>query len=103
MANHAKHFLYTEPFPSVYHLFIKIPIWVFNASLPVNPATIGDFIKKLRIEQGLFQKELAEGIAVDEMTIVNWEKSGTKPARKHIERLAEYFSRNPEELMKGWR
>jgi hypothetical protein len=27
--------------------------------------------QKLRIEQGLFQKELVEGISVDEMTIVN--------------------------------
>ena len=74
---------------------------MFNPSFPTNFVTIGDVVKKLRTERGLFQKELAKGIGVDEMTIVNWEKSRTTPGRKHMERLEEFFSTNLEELMKG--
>ena len=100
-ANLAEHFLDVLPFPSIYHLSINIPLDLFNPSFPANPATIGDVIRKLRIEQGLYQKELAEGIGVDEMTIVNWEKSRTRPGGKHMKSLGEYFSLNLDELMKG--
>jgi len=49
--------------------------------------TLGERIKKWRLEQGLFQKDLAEMIGVDEMTIVNWEKGKTKPIRTKLEKL----------------
>jgi DNA-binding XRE family transcriptional regulator len=43
----------------------------------------------MEVEQGLFQKDLAKIIGVDEMTIVNWEKGRTKPTKKNIERIKE--------------
>jgi len=49
--------------------------------------TLGERIKKWRLEQGLFQRDLAKIIGVDEMTIVNWEKGKTKPTNKSLERL----------------
>jgi len=99
--NLAEHFLYALPFPSTYHLSIDISLDVFNPSFPASQTTIGDVIRKLRIERGLFQKQLARGIGVDEVTIVNWEKSRTRPGRRHMERLSEYFSQNLNELAKG--
>jgi DNA-binding XRE family transcriptional regulator len=48
---------------------------------------LGERIKKWRLEQGLFQRDLAKLIGVDEMTIVNWEKGKTKPDRKNLERI----------------
>jgi len=39
------------------------------------------------LEQGLFQKDLAKMIGVDEVTIVNWEKGKTKPTKKNLEAL----------------
>jgi DNA-binding XRE family transcriptional regulator len=41
--------------------------------------TLGEHVKKWRLEQGLFQRDLAKLIGVNEMTIVNWEKGGAKP------------------------
>jgi len=41
--------------------------------------TLGERIRKWRLERALFQRDLAKIIGVDEMTIVNWEKGGTKP------------------------
>jgi len=49
--------------------------------------TLGERIRKWRLEQGLFQRDLAKMIGVDEMTIVNWEKGRTKPTKKNLEKL----------------
>jgi DNA-binding XRE family transcriptional regulator len=43
--------------------------------------------QKWRLEQGPFQKDLAKMIAVDEMTIVNWEKGRKKPSKMNLDRL----------------
>jgi DNA-binding XRE family transcriptional regulator len=51
--------------------------------------TLGERIRKWRLEQGLFQRDLAKIIGVDEMTIVNWEKGRTKPTKKNWERIKE--------------
>jgi DNA-binding XRE family transcriptional regulator len=42
--------------------------------------TFGERIRKWRMEQGLFQRDFAKMLGVDEMTIVNWEKGLTRPA-----------------------
>jgi DNA-binding XRE family transcriptional regulator len=47
--------------------------------------TLGERIKKWRLEKGLFQRDLAKLIGVDEMTIVNWEKGRTKPTKKNLD------------------
>jgi transcriptional regulator with XRE-family HTH domain len=49
--------------------------------------TLGDRIKKWRLEQGFLQRDLAKIIGVSEMTIVNWEKGRTKPTKKNLEGL----------------
>lgn len=49
--------------------------------------TLGERIRKWRLEQGLFQRDFAKMIGVNEMTIVNWEKGRTKPTRRNLERL----------------
>jgi len=53
--------------------------------------TLGQWIRRLRLENGLFQRELARLIGVDETTIVNWEKDRTRPGEKHISKLTEFF------------
>ena len=63
---------------------------VITLQLPLYPArTLGECIKKWRLEQGLFQGDLAKTIRVDEMTIVDWETGKTKPTEKNIERIKE--------------
>jgi DNA-binding XRE family transcriptional regulator len=49
--------------------------------------TLGERIKKWRLEQGLFQVDLARMIGVNEMTIINWEKGRTNPTKKNLERV----------------
>jgi ribosome-binding protein aMBF1 (putative translation factor) len=63
---------------------------------------LGECIKKRRIEQGLFQVDLAKMVGVNEMTIVNWEKGRTKPAKKNLERLEKVSddSKSPLQSLK---
>jgi DNA-binding XRE family transcriptional regulator len=49
--------------------------------------TLGERIKKWRLEQGFFQRDLAKIIGVNEMTIINWEKGRTRPKGKNLEKL----------------
>jgi len=52
------------------------------------------------LEKGLFQKQLAKLIGVDEMTIINWEKDRTKPKGRYIEKLTDLFTAG-RELLSG--
>ena len=49
--------------------------------------TVGERIRKWRLEQGLFQVDLAKRIGVSEMTIVSWEKASIENAIGLIRRL----------------
>lgn len=60
---------------------------VITLRLPIYPdRSLGERIKEWRLEKLLLQRNLAEKIGVNEMTIVNWEK-GTKPAKGSLEKL----------------
>jgi len=67
--------------------------------VPRYPAqTLGERIRRFRLEQGLYQAQLAAIAGVDEMTIVNWEKDRTIPRGDRISRLAQALGVNPEEI-----
>jgi DNA-binding XRE family transcriptional regulator len=53
--------------------------------------TLGERIKKWRLERGFFQRDLTKLIGVDEITIVNWEKGRTKPIKQYLKRLDKIF------------
>jgi DNA-binding XRE family transcriptional regulator len=56
---------------------------------------LGERIKKWRLEQGLFQVDLAKRIGVDEMTIVNWEKEKTKPTKRNLPKIKKILEIEP--------
>jgi len=59
---------------------------------PENPQTLGEHIRKHRMDSGLQIKQLAEQIGVDEMTIINWEVGRVKKMRrKPFEHLLGLF------------
>ena len=53
--------------------------------------TLGQRIRKHRLEMGLKQVDLARQLKVDEMTIVNWELDRTSPAKRYLNRLNKYL------------
>jgi transcriptional regulator with XRE-family HTH domain len=61
---------------------------VITLRLPLYPElTLGNRVRKWRLERGLFQVDLAKRVGVSEMTIVNWEKGRTRPTKKNFKRL----------------
>lgn len=53
--------------------------------------TLGEIIRKWRVEQGIFQKDFAKMLGVDEMTVVNWETGKRVPLKKNLERLSKFI------------
>ncbi len=66
---------------------------VITIRIPLYPdypdRTLGERIKKWRLEQDLLQVDLAKKIGVSEMTIVNWEKDRAKPTRRNLGKIKE--------------
>ena len=72
----------------------------FDISRYGEPKTLGEFIRKRRLENDLFAKELANLIGVTEDTILNWEKGRTYPSQRKIILLKEHLDIDPFELIK---
>ena len=65
-----------KPSPSAYPKILK---------------TLGDHIRKKRLDLGLLQKEVAERIGVGKTTIYNWEKNRTTPASRFRRRIIQFL------------
>ena len=72
-----------------------------SGSKPKNPAypaelnTIGDHLRKRRLDLGLLQKELAVRIGVTTCTIMYWETNRVAPALRFIPSIIEFLGYDP--------
>jgi transcriptional regulator with XRE-family HTH domain len=72
-----------------------------KASKPKSPKypkelkTLGDHIRKRRLDLGLFQRQVAEQIGVDETTIWNWECHKSSPQVHNISAVVRYLGYDP--------
>jgi ribosome-binding protein aMBF1 (putative translation factor) len=53
--------------------------------------TLGQFLKKLRLEKGLEQRELVKKLRVNKSSVYEWENDRKKPSRQNVEKLARFF------------
>ena len=58
---------------------------------PKELNTLGDHLRKRRLDLGLLQREVAERVGVDETTILNWEKNRTRPSAKISARITSFL------------
>lgn len=58
--------------------------------------TPGPVIRKARLEKGLKQKELAKLLAVNEMTVSNWEKDRRRLTAKNLAKVTRFFGELPQ-------
>lgn len=75
-----------------FQLSAKRPL---NSAYPKKLVTLGDHIKKRRLDLGLFQKDVAVTIGVDTCTITNWEKGHSEPELRYIPRIIEFLRYGP--------
>jgi transcriptional regulator with XRE-family HTH domain len=62
---------------------------------PAGINTLGDHLRRKRLDVGLLQREVAERIGVDATTIYHWEKQGTQPEIRFIALIIEFLGYNP--------
>jgi DNA-binding XRE family transcriptional regulator len=53
--------------------------------------TLGDHIRKKRLDLGLFQKDLAKLIGVDKTSVYNWENNKTHPAPRFFQKIVHFL------------
>ena len=71
----------------VYTLNLQINLVELDPKYPKDPKTLGEHIRKARMDQHVMVKELAERVGIVPKTVINWEKHNLKPTRRHWERL----------------
>jgi transcriptional regulator with XRE-family HTH domain len=58
----------------------------------------GDIIKAHRQRMGLTQEQLAQRLGTDRRTVSRWERGARVPVPRHLERLADVFGIDPDQL-----
>lgn len=71
---------------------IPAPRWY-----PEHPATIGDHLRKARIDRGLWQEHLAEALGVSVSTVCNWEMNRTRVATRYLPKVVTFLGYDPRE------
>ena len=74
---------------------------------PLPPAyprqlnTLGDHLRKRRLDLGLLQREMADRLGVDETTVHNWETNRTSPQLCFIPRIIAFLGYSPYDTQSG--
>ena len=64
-------------------------------SYPTAILTLGDHIRKRRLDLGLLQREVAERIGVTTQTITNWELGRTEPGIRALVAIVDFLGYVP--------
>jgi len=73
-----------------------------SVKYPKELKTLGDHIRKRRLDLGLFQRQAAEQIGVDTTTIWNWERHKSSPQVHEIPAALRFLGYNPVPLPKSF-
>ncbi|MFL6260454.1 MAG: helix-turn-helix domain-containing protein [Thermoanaerobaculia bacterium] len=69
---------------------IPPPTWY-----PEHPETVGDHLRKARLDRGLWQEHVAEEFGVSISTVVNWERNHTKVATRFLPKVMAFLGYDP--------
>jgi DNA-binding XRE family transcriptional regulator len=82
-----------------YHIVLKAQKPLKKA-YPISLITIGDHIKKKRLDMSLFQKNVAYQIGVTEEAVYNWENNRCNPKIYLLPKIIEFLGYVPFESPK---
>ena len=75
----------------VYTLEISLNLNELDPDYPKNPKTLGERIRKARMDKGLLIRELASHLGVSEDTVINWEIRDMRPKKGAMERVKRFL------------
>ena len=64
---------------------------------PEHPKSLGEHLKKRRLDLGLLQREVATWLGVNGWTVGNWENGKTQPARRFTPKIVQFLGYDPGE------
>ena len=79
------------------HLALRGPR-PLNEAYPASLVTVGDHIRKRRLDLGLFQRQAAERIGVTASTVNNWEKHRSAPGLREWPSVIRFLGYLPFEV-----
>ena len=72
------------------HITVKRPKYHPKGN-QVKPKTIGEKLKKKRMDMGLFQKDVAKLIGVSTDTVTYWEKGRVEPSKRNMLKIKQFL------------
>ena len=72
-----------------------LPVWTRSWPVLRRPQTIGEHLRKKRLESGLRQAELARKLGISERTLSLWECDKVSPRWEHHSGIIEYLGHDP--------
>ncbi len=75
-------------------------LWKSTQTAPKEPKTLGEHIRKRRIECHLLQTQLAEFLGVDRISVQNWERGIYEPSPRVIEKVIRFLGYDPRNQSK---
>ena len=63
-----------------------------DKAYPKEVTTIGDAIRKRRLDLGLLQRDVAKIIECDKASVLNWEKGHTHPSANHMLQVVNFVA-----------
>jgi DNA-binding XRE family transcriptional regulator len=69
--------------------------WKCTQVVPTEPRTIGEHLKRHRLELHLFQVDLAKMFRVDEASIRNWENNTYQPSERLMPGIVKWLGYDP--------
>ncbi len=75
--------------------FCRWRITCWKPGYPGDPKTVGDHLKKRRLDLGLDQREVARKLGVNTWSLLNWENAKTSPAVRYYPAIIRFLGYNP--------
>ena len=64
--------------------------------------SFGDIIRKAREEKGLFLRQVAAEMEIDQAIISKFERGDRKPTKEQVLKFAKFYKLDKEELLVAW-
>jgi transcriptional regulator with XRE-family HTH domain len=70
---------------------------LFDPSYPLRPSSLGEHLRKRRLDLKLSQAAVAKRLGADEASVWNWEKNRSSPALRFVPRIINFLGYAPDD------
>ena len=71
-------------------------LWKCKQASPDKPATVGEHIRKRRLELHLLQSQVAERLGANRISVQNWERGVYEPGPTFTGKIVQFLGYDPK-------